>query len=1150
MTTSSEPLLSSKPPTEIRGDLLEIVRRDLLGPAGGPEEEVAENQIRERYLLGILAPRGAAPRAAEEEDRLEASDDAAEDGEPDEESGQDSLFPSAIGLTFCVDSATTTLTATASWGRYTRTEAEIDDEEGKSRRVWRREPMSFAWELAMTPGTHRASSTGDEGIDLEALVRDADGSWVVTLFMRNVQPEPLVNKAQAWVFQPELRVDASDARGAFIRKPQPPPPDDEARRLEMLYRDRVEFATGHGVAVHAEVSDEDPRRAIWLATRVVPAYEVRPTIAPTAAEQPALAGLELDMQVLADAEAGALRAMLQPLVDGYRAWIDEQAGRIGDPAARLEGFGETAEEALRFCRTALGRIDEGIRVIEDDPVARRAFQFANRAMALQRIHSIHAQQARRGARTPAQPVDDLDIPENRSWRPFQLAFVLLNLASLTDVGHPHRADPTDAVCDLLWFPTGGGKTEAYLGLAAYAMALRRLQGEVAGHDGGVGVAVLMRYTLRVLTLQQFQRAAALICACELLRRQEQVGGDDALGTEPFRIGLWVGRRTTPNTVKDAQEAQRTAKGDYFSPGGSGTPAQLTNCPWCGTDIEPGRDIQVDPYENGHARVLTYCGDALGRCEFTGKRSPGEGLPAVVVDEEIYRRVPSLLIATVDKFAQLPWNGVTEALFGRVTGRCERHGYRTPDLLDTDSHPTGKNGLPPAKTVDVGVRLRPPDLIIQDELHLIAGPLGTMVGLYETVIDELCTWEVDGTRVRPKVVASTATVRRASEQVQALFLRRVEVFPPPGLDASDSFFAREVDPTPERPGRLYVGICAPGRRLKAALIRTYVALLAGAQQLFEQQGARTDPWMTLVGYFNAMQELAGMRRLVEDDIRTRLMKSDQRGLTRRSLRTGYQGGLEELTSRANAADIPKILDRLEERFDPTKERQRALDVLLATSMISVGVDVQRLGLMVVGGQPKTTSEYIQATSRVGRSAEGPGLVATVLNWARPRDLSHYERFEHYHATFYKQVEPLSVTPFAARAVDRGLSALLVALARLTDEELNANAAARDVSRSRASIREAVERIAFRATQVTQSPEVGEQVRAALESRIDLWLARAKPDGKGTLLAYQRRKDGTTIGLLSSPTIGEWEDFTCLNSLRDVEPSVGLILDPRVAVAEEG
>lgn len=1149
MAAPLEPQLTTDSPAEIRAELIDIVRRDLLGPAGGAEEEVAENQILERYLLGILAPQGTAPHPAAADEQLEASEHAAEEGDAEQESGQDSLFPSSIGLTFCADASASSLRVDASWGRYARTESQREDDEGRARRVWRREPISIAWpDLPLAAGTHRLSGTDEAiGVNLEAVVRDGEDCWIVTLFLRNAQAEPKTNKAEAWVFQPQLSVSAG-GEPAFIRKPQRPPADREERRLEMLYRDRVEFASGHGVAVHAEPS-QDPRRATRLETRIIPEYVARPTIAPTGDDEPALDDLCLDMRTLADAPAAELPALLQPLVNHYGDWIARQAERIDDPSARLAGYEETAEDALHSCRTALGRIAEGIRVLQDEPTARRAFQFANRAMALQRVHSIHAQQVRRKARNATQSLDDLDVPKNRSWRPFQLAFVLLNLPALTDVTHRDRIDPTQAVCDLLWFPTGGGKTEAYLGLSAYTMALRRLQGEIAGHTGMHGVAVLMRYTLRVLTLQQFQRAAALVCACEVLRREEVAAGDGALGDEPFRIGLWVGRRTTPNSVTDARDAVKTAHGDFFSPGGSGTPAQLTNCPWCGTEIDPGKHIRVDPFENGSARVLTFCGETLGRCDFTGKQSPDEGLPVVVVDEEIYRRLPSLLIATVDKFAQLPWNGATKALFGRVDGRCERHGFRTPDLADTDTHPAGKNGLPPAKTVDADVRLRPPDLIIQDELHLISGPLGTMVGLYETAIDELCTWEVAGVRVRPKVIASTATVRRAHEQVQAIFLRSVHIFPPPGLDASDSFFAKEVDPTPERPGRLYVGICAPGRRLKVAAIRAYVALLAGAQQLYDRHGARADPWMTLVGYFNAMQELAGMRRLVEDDIRTRLMKSGDRGLARRSLRTGLQGGLQELTSRANATDIPKILDRLEEKFDPSASRQTALDVLLATSMISVGVDVQRLGLMVVAGQPKTTSEYIQATSRVGRSTEGPGLVATVLNWARPRDLSHYERFEHYHATFYKQVEALSVTPFSPRAVDRGLSALLVTLARHLDNALSRNEAARDITPARTAIADAVDRIASRAAQVSQSQEVGDDVRAALAKRVDIWLSRAKPDGKGTLLSYKRKKDDTSVGLLSPPELGDWDDFTCLNSLRDVEPSVGLILDPRVAAGDD-
>ena len=537
----------------------------------------------------------------------------------------------------------------------------------------------------------------------------------------------------------------------------------------------------------------------------------------------------------------------------------------------------------------------------------------------------------------------------------------------------------------------------------------------------------------------------------MIRREDE----KKWGAEPFRIGLWVGQRTTPNKTDQAAEAiqQEHGQRDYQVGVGLGSPAQLTNCPWCGARIVPGRDIKVESYAKGRCRTLTYCGDVLGRCPFSPKQSPTEGIPVVVVDEEIYRRLPDLLIATVDKFAQMPWNAMVQMLFGQVEGICDRHGFRSPEIEDADSHPKRGN-LPRAKTTP-HPGLRPPDLIIQDELHLISGPLGTLVGLYETAVDKLCSWEVDGKIVRPKVIASTATIRKAGDQVHATFLRKVNIFPPSGLDVRDNFFSLQRGPGEEFPGRQYIGICAPGRRLKVALIRTYVALRSAAQVLYEKKGygKHADPWMTLIGYFNSMRELGGMRRLVDDDVRTRLGKTDQRGLAKRSL-----PGVDELTSRKDWTEIPVVLDHLEVPFDPVVETQyqevkrkgkfkelpkRPLDVLLATNMVSVGVDVQRLGLMVVAGQPKTTAEYIQATSRVGRRF--PGLVVTVYNWAHPRDLSHYETFQHYHATFYKHVEALSVTPFALGAISRGLTALLVSCVRLSGTEFNANKKAGRIDR---------------------------------------------------------------------------------------------------------
>ena len=528
----------------------------------------------------------------------------------------------------------------------------------------------------------------------------------------------------------------------------------------------------------------------------------------------------------------------------------------------------------------------------------------NRAMWLQRTHSLYSEQVRRGGQPDFDK--DIDVPANRTWYPFQLAFILLNLPGISKFDHPDRSDEQTALADLLFFPTGGGKTEAYLGLTAYTMGLRRLQGTVAGRSGENGIAVLMRYTLRLLTIQQFQRATALICACESIRRKALEQGDKRWGETPFRIGLWVGRRTTPNKTDDAMEAVKQLRGNHYGMAGVGTPYQLTTCPWCGSAIEPGKHLDCKPFPNEAARTLTYCGDKFGQCLFSRRQAQDEGLPVIVVDEEIYRRLPSLLIATVDKFAQMPWKGEVQMLFGMVNGYCERHGFRSPEIEDSQSHPKTRNGLPSAKSVE-HTPLRPPDLIIQDELHLISGPLGTLVGLYETAIDRLCTWEVGGKKVRPKLVASTATIRSADVQVNKLFLRSVNVFPPHGLDVEDNFFSLQREPSEDHPGRRYIGICANGRRLKAALIRVYTAFLCSAQALYEKYGRVIDPWMSLVGYFNSMRELGGMRRLVDDDVFTRCKKMDRRGLAQRFFGTDY---LAELTSRMRSEDIPQILDRLE------------------------------------------------------------------------------------------------------------------------------------------------------------------------------------------------------------------------------------------------
>ncbi len=1138
-----------------------MVIRDLLGPAGGPDEELNqyEDHAYQRYLVGMLAPKGSEIAGGELDELATGDGDEGEDGVP--ESGVPAggtYFPSSLGLSFVVAADAQQIVVDAEWGQYLRVRSDTQvNKDGNPANVWKRNPVTApSLTLDLKDGTLKPIVPHKDHplVQLQGRIRLTLDGWVVTLFMVNQQEERKRHgepKDEVWVFQPKLRVQGTEQQAIFVQRKNAkadlskmdPLTREETETLDMLYRHQREFAVGHGISVHATLPEPLAERATQVETEWVPRFEVPQQTPRSPADDENLTGVVMDMKELAELPKPGLIASLRNIETAYRVWIKMEAAKLSLPAERLAGHEDAAQRAVDRCTRALQRIKAGVDLIENDPMAEEAFRFANRAMWQQRIHSTFARKVRKKEMQIEDGVAGLDKDEkNRSWRLFQLAFVLLNLPSLTDLHHHDRSHETEAVADLLWFATGGGKTEAYLGLTAYTLALRRLQGVVEGRRGDHGIAVLMRYTLRLLTLQQFQRAAALICACESIRRADVA----KWGETPFRLGLWVGGKTTPNSLKAAANAlrQRNVGG---KPSSTGTPLQITSCPWCGSEIKE-QHVKVYEAPSDIGRCVTYCGDNLGRCEFTEAQAPKEGLPVMVVDEEIYRRPPSLLIATVDKFAQMPWNGMTQMLFGRVTEICDRHGFLSPEVDDGEHHPA-RNGLPSVKNRPHSF-LRPPDLIIQDELHLISGPLGSMVGLYEAAVDELCSWSVDGRKVRPKVVASTATIRRAPDQVQKLFVRKLEVFPPQGTSIKDSFFAIQRPTGSQYPGRRYLGISAFGRRFPVAMIRSYVAHMAAAQVLYEKYDRLADPYMTLTGYFNSIRELAGTRRLVEDDIKARLRDADQRGLAKRRVRA-----LEELTSRKSGTDIPKILERLEAAFDKSLEAQRSAerkagqrvtsavpyDVILATNMISVGVDIDRLGLMLVAGQPKNTSEYIQATSRVGRSADGPGLVCTVFNWARPRDLSHYERFEHYHETFYKHVEALSVTPFSARALDRGLTGVMVGLMRLLDDHLNANLKAGEVLDTDPTWAQVFDLLSKRGENATHDSVVGARIRDMLDRRRDEWLKRVH-NQKDHKLAY-KSEGGATVGLLEQAGDNDWAMFTCLNSLRDVEGAVDLVLDQR-------
>jgi hypothetical protein len=943
------------------------------------------------------------------------------------------------------------------------------------------------------------------GLDLVAPGTRAASVFVVN----NRNPISGVRRDQAYVFQVTLQLESEIP---FIARPDlrgVNSSDADERVADLQYCDTFEYAVGHGISARAlEVTSSGCHsvETAWIPQAEVERIEHR-TPPPDAT---------LDMQKLATVnDAAEAKSLIKPLIRAYQEWIKENAVPIGSNSVEKRRA-EVAAKMMSRAGVVAGRMEQGLEELTD-PGVLEAFRLTNKVMA------AVARQRRK------------DTSEPPKWRPFQLAFLLLNLTSMTKPEHADRE-----LVDLLFFPTGGGKTEAYLGLAALTMFLRRLRNP--GSLRGCGVAVIMRYTLRLLTLDQLGRGAALICAMELERKNDV----KKLGTWPFEIGLWVGQAATPNRMgKSGERDENTARARTrkFKQDQKTSPIPLETCPWCGWKFSPN-SFNLVPNEKEPLDLRITCVNR--NCEFSGATP----LPILAADEPIYRRLPAFLIATVDKFASLPWEGQTGKLFGKVE-RADGNGFYGP--CDHNSI-----GLPLPEP------LLPPDLIIQDELHLISGPLGTMVGLYETAIDALCSRDItrpDGQtiNIRPKVVASTATVRRAEAQVKALFCRNgVEIFPCPCPNRRDSYFAVSV-PVKEKPGRLYAGVAAQGRSPKVIFLRTYLALLGAAQKAFLANGGPNnpenpaDPYMTLTGYFNSLRELGGCRRIAEDEVTSRLKDYGER------LRQGETSGLfarrdmkevVELTSRISTAAVSRAKDRLAKAFLPKSD---CLDIALATNMISVGLDISRLGLMAVFGQPKTTSEYIQATSRVGREEGKPGLIITMLNVHKPRDRSHYERFEAWHASFYRSVEATSVTPFSPRALDRGLAEVMVALSRQGWPGMTKGPNALRAMELRSNLAPVVDIFGRRVEQCAtlDSKEMQQRrdgVRGKVEDLLDDWAKLSKQQkDSGASLRYQQYDDGTGPYLLRYPLDPDLErlesraaQFKAHRSLRDVEPSCNLRL----------
>ncbi len=1107
---------------EVRSKLVEALRLDLVGPSdsvGDPAEVLPQAPSR-WYLTGFLVPlEGGSQRADETSD--DDVDQAGEGGGTDDDTpperaaARQRYLPSSIGVSILLPASATQLKARVSWGDYHRASEPPEQ--------WSRIARSEAVLIDLTKATDRPLEKDvpkSNGLRVAYLARpvgmlaaDAgvpSGARTVSVFVVNRRtPKPDDTKDEAFAFQVQLEV-GGDAE--FLARPdlRSLASDDWDERVgDLQYRDTGEYAVGHNVATEAVLSNGSHCQIVR--TCWIPQAEVERVV------PEAIPGVELSMDNLATLKDGDdAKSKLQPLITAYRDWIKQQG--LGIPAEPVKRK-ETGEELLKRFGIAANRIEAGINLLSD-PQRLEAFRIANLCMA-------EAARRRLGVMQGKPPGE-----VKPAWRPFQLAFLLMNLRGIAEPTNDDRS-----VVDLLFFPTGGGKTEAYLGLAAFTLVLRRLRNPGVA---SAGLSVLMRYTLRLLTLDQLSRAATLICALEL-ERQKDV---DKLGEWPFEIGLWVGRAATPNRMgKKNDPDQETARARtlrYLNDDRRPSPIPLEECPWCGTKFTrlsfrllPTADYPQD------LRVACVNRD----CQFSRNLS----LPILAVDEPIYRRLPCFMIATVDKFAALPWTGPVGGFFGRVDRYDKKDGFYGP--CDP-----GKGEKLPVE------RLLPPDLVIQDELHLISGPLGTMVGLYETALDELCCIERDGRRIRPKIIASTATVRRAETQIRALFNRPfVDIFPPPGPDRRNSFFAKTLSSS-ESNARLYLGVAAQGRSPKVAMLRVYLALLGAGQRWNNRLKKRgeawnaADPYMTLVGYFNSLRELGGARRLIEDEVRarvdgyaTRKRVGETEGLFD-SRKISYEP--VELTSRVDTAKVAEAKRRLGLPF----KEEKHVDVAIATNMISVGLDITRLGLMVVFGQPKASAEYIQATSRVGRDAERPGLVVTILNVHKPRDRSHYERFAAYHETFYRSVEATSVTPFSPRALDKGLAATLVGLARQGHRPMTPPLGAMAVLSERTRLEFVVKALADRAYEHSRDlpPEELDRLRARVRERtldlLDDWAKVAQEyQAVGTGLQYNPVEAGAAKQLLYDFLSSELKNlpptnwrmkFRANRSLRDVEPDVNI------------
>jgi hypothetical protein len=792
------------------------------------------------------------------------------------------------------------------------------------------------------------------------------------------------------------------------------PFDDEQNEINFIYRDIKSYGVGHNCS--AQWDDHPKPKSIWttfLPNRIV--YGMKNDFSkedfPNDFDT---LNKCLEIKQLSHFNDDKIEIIknLKLFVSLYEKWI---AGQTNIAKGFNQEDKKIADKLIKRQNENYTRLIKGIDILEKDENGKafHCFQLSNSAMFIQMIISND----KRFGNNERQLVDEIEIadynslkffedyndwkflnpdnPEPPRYRPFQLAFLLLSIEGIMD----ENSDNRNKVVDLIWFPTGGGKTEAYLAVTAFTILWRRLSND---SETSKGTSVLMRYTLRLLTSQQFERASRLILALEFIRRHFI----EELHEEKISIGLWVGEGASPNQINDANKIVEDATGNFKKAEQFTSRLQLTACPWCGIKLvsktnNGGWTHGYDCQSGTHGYFYFKCvNDA---CAFHTSK-----LPIQVVDEMLYRQPPTLLFATVDKFAILA---------------SQKEG-QTHNFFNSFSEAL------------------PPDLIIQDELHLISGPLGSIVGIFESVVDYLCT---KGNR-KPKIISSTATTRNTAHQIKELYAGKdVNIFPPSGISYSDSFFAKETISK-----RKYVGFLPTGKTGISTQLWILPYLLHTRVKYYDENDLiPLNLYWTIVSYYNSLKDVGKIYNKTNDEIQINTNVLFYRNFGNNSILRYLIRDIDsrslELTSRIESNNIKAALKRLEDHFSTEvspKENEYVndgLDLVLASNMISVGIDVSRLNVMLVNGMPRNIAEYIQATSRVGRKHDG--IVFTLFNPNQARDKSYFENFNSFHQAYYKYVEPLSVTPFTENTIRKMLTTIFVAFMRNSVSGLTKNAEAK-------------------------------------------------------------------------------------------------------------